>query len=1167
MPKQQSLNQHINSSSYRQNFWLSFINRKTEQLYQSEFLNDTKSFRQTFLIISALYILKNLSKAFYFKYFLILILTIARYLSEYRLSQNNILRLFVDCIALTIWLFILEYEIIRLELDPLYYHGLSIFLHYIFLPSLPLNAIIGGFVLYINKDETTFFSYLPIELLVIYFLIRRSRSFFVLMDSLMKQQKTFSLMIENSPNAIFVIDMHHRIHFYNNQAKNLLKKTMKNFSEKSVICLNIMTMFEEKYHEKINQSIFDCTLTHSTSRLFQIPILNKQDAVVPLIIEPNSSSISPKNLSFSKSIIKNEFLYTQKLPKYFKQNNFYNISIQNTFWKGGHYFLLTLENQEEANKLLEFGDNSMTLISGLLIESIDLMEKDYQKWNNFQAIKVIKESDLKDLASIVIECNRIKGLVSSFKNINQLVLERSEKIAHKFNIRNTMVQCMELISIKAIEKKMELMLKFEESFPEYVYGEYEHFKQLIYSLVRIINLSPLSSTKKPSKFSIFCKLNKYSDDGRFILNFIFEYEPNDVLEEFFKEILESYNPKEPFNYTYLLKHTNWALDQLALIPLMRLLSAEMMSQKLEEKSLFSMEIAFETSDQHLLSSMDKSNSHSSPSTSLLNKKPLQLSFCRISPNINNVIWREKPQAAMSINKQQMPYKKKNVFYMDFMKTSMKQGLMSQLEKDKENKESGFKTQELPLSVSGGVSSSNTKPSSNILSNPMNNLNITKGTPSFEFIKKEPEENMCNIGSSPSWKQPEPLLAPKQGNDIVLQCFSPINSSKEGRPPRLELSGIKKPSMKNKTKVLCSEISEKEIETSKNTSLKDFKDSVIGSCDGVSKPLKFEESEDIFKPLQLPERVTYELNNLKIKLKTEFERILYQTLEDIIHKQCPERIIHLNGNNKGMKRNRSDMQLFSLERPSLDSPKSSSLCNKKKLDSFYEAPQTKSTKKFAIRLPLNLIKSLVKSQKPMGESQLDISIELKQNPQKHQTQSIFSNFSFSSDKNIKKMGCFIYQTITHRRRWTLRNNKRKNSIEPIEVIIVGKNRPLNNLDISDGTYLRSLMSKGFDDFKINVCFVDGYEQFQGYLSIKLKGDQTFRFVFLEEDKNIEEIMAAIQKLREYELKKNTNFHSKIIIVGKNEVDLESLKKEKEIHDVLKLEGSDDDLNKLRKVLLI
>ena len=57
-------------------------------------------------------------------------------------------------------------------------------------------------------------------------------------------------------------------------------------------------------------------------------------------------------------------------------------------------------------------------------------------------------------------------------------IENNDKI-QTFNIRNTIINAIEIYFIKAKNKQCEISLKFEDSFPKYVMGNFLVFKQVI----------------------------------------------------------------------------------------------------------------------------------------------------------------------------------------------------------------------------------------------------------------------------------------------------------------------------------------------------------------------------------------------------------------------------------------------------------------------------------------------------------------------------------------------------------------------------------------------------------------------------------------------------------------------------------------------------------------
>lgn len=996
----------LSDPTYKQTYFLTFRSRRIEEQYQKEFSDNNKVFRLSILVFFSITIFLSLYNIIQQENLILFTLFGGSFLHEYKPINKIKSKLLTNIVILYMGIYYSALKLIELQWDQLYFQLFSVIFQYFFQYNLPINLFITFLALYSFPESSPLVLSLIPQIPFIYLLEKRSRDLFIMTDNLRKQKKTFYTMVENSPNSVFVIDIHHRIYFSNTQAKNLLKKTLRNFSEQNSVGLNIMTLFEEKFHEKINQSVFECTLSHLTVRLFQIPVISSRQEAPHKDIKEHYSPVnehgkSPHNLSISN--VSSGFGMKGESVRNIKKTQFFNISIQNTFWKGGRFFLMTMESLPEFDKILEIQDTFMSLITSSLIESLELMEKDYQKWNNFQAIKVIKESDLKDLASIVIECNSIKGLASCMRNLNKLVLERNEHYLIKFNIRNTMVQCIELISIKALEKKIDLLLKFEESFPEFVYGEYENLKQLIYCLLRIINISKLSPNKKPGKFTLFCKLNRYSDDGRFILTFIFEYDNSPLLEGFFQEVLEAYEPNKPFNYEYLLKHSHWSLDQLSIIPLMMILDVEILKETNEEKSIFSLEMAFNSSDQNTLGILDKSGSYSSPSNLFLNKKPLQLSFCRISSNINNVIWREKPKAALSISKQ-IPHKKKNPFNIDFMKTSMKAGLLSQLEKDKDTLPSlGFNFN-LKANISennekvSGINSS--KPSETNIQKPNyppNNVSVSRGTPSFEYIKRETEEGISNL-MSPNWKQ-DP-----NGVNLHKSAIKGISSPSNSKNGAFKIEvGTSKKKFKGKNELIVfSQISEREME---NSSF-----------------IKEERNSN-----RIPERINENILMVKEKIKGYFDKITIEALGEIINSYCPDRI-SIDDRKETCKINNysSNLQGILYKKQDITSPKSDIVVHKKTKKYNTGGSVCSKKKKFSIKS--NIIKSLTKYQNvSIGE----VSKNLRSSKSKQNKPSIVEiverkvpkKMSFIyGDENLNNMACFSCYSVTQVRRWERKEEK-------------------------------------------------------------------------------------------------------------------------------------------------
>ena len=110
---------------------------------------------------------------------------------------------------------------------------------------------------------------------------------------------------------------------------------------------------------------------------------------------------------------------------------------------------------------------------------LKILENDYNKWSNMRTLKYIKQSDMENLALCVSQTNFLKNELhlNHLKTISLLNKEQNQK-KKKFNVRNLIVQCIEISSVILIARKNQLSLKFEECFPENVSGDFKSLKEV-----------------------------------------------------------------------------------------------------------------------------------------------------------------------------------------------------------------------------------------------------------------------------------------------------------------------------------------------------------------------------------------------------------------------------------------------------------------------------------------------------------------------------------------------------------------------------------------------------------------------------------------------------------------------------------------------------------------
>ena len=214
--------------------------------------------------------------------------------------------------------------------------------------------------------------------------------------------------------------------------------------------------------------------------------------------------------------------------------------------------------------------------------------------------------------------------------------------------------------MKSIDKLWEVNLTFEESFPDFVSGEYFRFKGALSIFLKITFL--YTNFPKHSKFKIHCKLkeidNSSHDDGKYVLGFDFDmprYENQvklfDILlnHPLFNEISKlkplflhpqarSNNRQEFLMFRILLELINCKYFYNDQDPNRFRICFEIPFNIVTELDTY---VGSQPGDQ-----INKSNNDSnqySPSKVCYNHKLLNLTFLRSAVKKNHFVWKPKPK--------------------------------------------------------------------------------------------------------------------------------------------------------------------------------------------------------------------------------------------------------------------------------------------------------------------------------------------------------------------------------------------------------------------------------------------------------------------------------------------------------------------------------------------
>ena len=431
-------------------------------------------------------------------------------------------------------------------------------------------------------------------------------------------------LIENSPFMDF--------EKFGNLIKTLPFAFLLSFCYEKQIRFNFMTREKELMNLKSKAQILD---------IFSSPIfvVCRKGQILYSNIEASELQIEPVNKSLfcliSKSChatLETALLETmmntpaiQKKLEFLAKNEVFDVSFESIFFENVPTILVTLNKNRIVELMLTNFSKINKSLSKMSSSLLEKMEEDYNKWSNLQSLKYIKQSDMKTLASCVMESNYLKCLIHANLVKTYILLHPNLPKKPKtviFNLRNTLVQIIEIVSVQGIPKHQELYLKFEESFPDKVLGNPHRLKQGLLILLR--QMAMIYPEK--SAFTMNCRLKEFKQN-QFVVILIVSLPDNGEFFTLLKYIADDENSLS-FNIN---NHTYTSFDLLMFKPLMTLLGASMCFEP--DSLTFSIEVPFAPA-----------SDFEAKAGVINNSTPSVLSFCRINPDRNTYRWKEVPFA-------------------------------------------------------------------------------------------------------------------------------------------------------------------------------------------------------------------------------------------------------------------------------------------------------------------------------------------------------------------------------------------------------------------------------------------------------------------------------------------------------------------------------------------
>ena len=560
-------------SSYRQYAWLAFKRSKLEHRFLSDSLKSYSNFRRdTLFIFLFLYAYHNLSLDIYYillNLFYFLMFFIMSYMEKtIKYHEKNFFIIILIIINLLISKEISMQSLnsnIVLQIWLIFFTFFTqktckFYLFYAFSSYLLLNLTANGLD---YNNIIILLQYTPFSLFFVFSFEKNSRAYWLQREKEANNLKSRAFITDILISPIFIITRNSQILFANMSAKEILDQIPNKNALIAIISDKYYGIFEETVN---NLEINEPTISK------RIELKNKQQ---------------------------------------------FEISFRSIIWDNFPAILLVLNNNKSETSMLKNFSIINKSLSKMTTNLLENMETDYNKWSNLQSLKYIKQSDMKLLASCIMEANFLKCLIHANLDKTKILLSEPKKKEQVFHIRNTMLQILEIISVMATSKHQETLLKFEESFPEKVNGDYWRFKQSFLIIWRQISMN-----YQQAVFEMHCHLKEFHKN-QFVLVFKIILPPNENFACLIKQVCEDNAPLS-FN---ILNQTYSSFDLLMLKPVISIISG-LISFQQETNSLL-IEIPFEPAGEF------------EQNQQVINlKNPFSLTFCRTSTDRNSYKWKE-----------------------------------------------------------------------------------------------------------------------------------------------------------------------------------------------------------------------------------------------------------------------------------------------------------------------------------------------------------------------------------------------------------------------------------------------------------------------------------------------------------------------------------------------
>jgi len=329
-------------------------------------------------------------------------------------------------------------------------------------------------------------------------LVEKSRKeSWVLFDTFKKSENIFRKIYEGMPSAIFIIDRNKRILYANNEGISLLSCYYRSTRSFNFFRTNVTleAMLEEKSLHVFEEAQKVC----------------EPDRYVNCYISLKVPDPDPG-------------IDAEALKKIEKDNE-WKVYISSTNWKNTPAYQVIIKNYTSKIKSEKVVSKAMSFLTYQLEDTM----RRYEEYP-------VNKSNSSFQLSMITKMNKLKISLLNTMLMFSRIFNRNTGLSdvHNFNIQTLIKAIMGIYSVKARERKCDLFLKFEASFPSKVCGDEYLFHQIIGNTLQMI-----LEKCEHGQVSLECIMRSVLQNGNFLLSFEFVFpKSSDTLYEHLKNKLQ-----------------------------------------------------------------------------------------------------------------------------------------------------------------------------------------------------------------------------------------------------------------------------------------------------------------------------------------------------------------------------------------------------------------------------------------------------------------------------------------------------------------------------------------------------------------------------------------------------------------------------------------------------